>query len=227
MRFKVQLTEDGSHTVHSQQYGTTFHSHFGAIQESQVVFIRAGLQYFLQQQILPPDTPIRIVEMGLGTGLNTWLSLIESLDQECSIEYTALEKHPLPLHLVDTLNFPAIHRPEMEVSFRAIHEAAIGETSMLLPHFQLHKLNLDATNWHPGPERYHIVYYDAFGPATQPELWSASTLSAFVEALLPGGIFVTYCAKGEVRRTLDRLGLSMERLPGPPGKREMLRGTKR
>ncbi|MCF8236707.1 MAG: tRNA (5-methylaminomethyl-2-thiouridine)(34)-methyltransferase MnmD [Saprospiraceae bacterium] len=226
MKFDVQLTEDGSHTIHSQEYGSTFHSRFGAIQESNVVFIQSGLRYFLDQESVLPDEPIRILEMGLGTGLNAWLSLIESNDRHRKIDYTALEKHPLPMHIVEDLNYPVAYRSELAELFLSIHRSPSAKRVDLSPDFQLLKVCTDATQWHGGQEQYHIIYFDAFSPSIQPELWSAETLEPFVEGLQTGGVFVTYCAKGEVRRTLQRLGLSIDRLPGPPGKREMLRGTK-
>ncbi len=227
MIVQIQLTEDGSHTLHSQEYGSTYHSRFGAIQESNAVFIQAGLRYILEKRSYRPGESIHILEMGLGSGLNAWLSYIESLEKNVSIEYIALEKYPLPMDVVNLLNYPAEYHPDLAESFLAIHQSDCSKSVHLAPGFRFLKQCMDVAEWQPESEKFHLVFYDAFGPSAQPELWTEQALEPFVNTLQTGGVFVTYCAKGEVRRTLERLGLKMERLPGPPGKREMLRGTKR
>lgn len=224
MSRRIQVTEDGSHTIECLNFNSTYHSKFGAIQESLTVFVEAGLHYILARQDNKP--PIRILELGLGTGLNAWLSLCAADRGSLSIEYTALEMYPVSMEMALQLNYPSIHSPRHESEFASIHNCPWSEWVSITPQFQMHKIKADVLMWNPGNVLVDIVYYDAFGPRTQPDLWSEEVLSKFVDSLVSGGVFVTYCANGEVRRTLQGLGLSMDRLPGPPGKREMLRGVK-
>ncbi len=224
MSHRIEVTGDGSHTIQSQIFESTYHSRFGAIEESLTVFIKAGLQFFHAHQT--EKVPIRILECGLGTGLNAWLSLCEAGDNQFSIRYSALELYPIPKDLVEQLNYPSIYSPDRMAQFQDIHNCSWAEWATISPFFELQKLHKDMLVWTPENLCVDLLYYDAFGPTSQPELWSESVLSKFVESLVQGGVFVTYCAKGEVRRTLQRLGLVVERLPGPPGKREILRGIK-
>lgn len=224
MMHLLQLTGDGSHTIESQYFKTTYHSRFGAIQESQVVFIEAGLHCAFSR--IHEEQPIRILELGLGTGLNAWLSLCSAEKRQRSISYIALELFPLSLDVVLQLNYAELHAPDYMEAFKKIHQCSWSERIDITDRFRLFKLNMDALCWNPEHGNVDLIYYDAFSPTTQPDLWSEGTLSSFIKTLVPGGVFVTYCAKGEVRRTLQRLGLSVERLPGPPGKREILRGIK-
>lgn len=167
---------------------------------------------------------ISIFEMGLGTGLNVLLSL-EYISQRknLSINYISIELHPLAESCWTLLDYNAAGDPKY---FEAIHKAPWHIVNRISPNFTLEKKLLNITEYTPSIEQVDLIYYDAFGPGIQPALWTTATLQKMVDMLVPGGVFVTYCAKGEVRRILSGLGLKMERLPGPPGKREMLRGIK-
>lgn len=224
MSLRIQVTEDGSHTLESLVFNSTYHSKFGSVQESLTVFIEAGLHFKLDG--FSGNPPIRILELGLGTGLNAWLSLCAADRGQLSMEYTALEMFPVSEDMALQLNYASIYSPQHEAEFVSIHKCPWSKWVSITPQFQLHKLQVDVLVWNSDKLLVDIVFYDAFGPGTQPELWSEAVLSKFVDCLVTGGVFVTYCAKGEVRRTLQRLGLEVERLPGPPGKREILRGIK-
>lgn len=224
MSHRIQVTADGSHTIESLNFESTYHSKFGAIQESLTVFVEAGLRYIIDRISNP--APIRILELGFGTGLNAWLTLCAADTLKLAIDYSSVELFPISEEMAGQLNYPAIYSPLHEADFVSIHKCSWSEWVSISPQFQLHKIQTDVLKWKPDKLSVDIVYYDAFGPTTQPELWSEQILSTFIDCLVPGGVFVTYCAKGEVRRTLQRLGLTVERLPGPPGKREILRGIK-
>lgn len=218
---QILLTRDGSPTLLDPVYQSSYHSIHGAIQESKHVFISAGLRYLLSKT---DRKHISIFEMGFGTGLNALLTMeYISQNKNISIHYTGIELHPLSKSCWMQLHYDTAID---SILFEAIHQAPWDEVIPISPKFTLVKKLLDLTEHNPGKNLVELVYYDAFGPGVQPDLWSEATLKKMVDLLVPGGIFVTYCAKGEVRRTLSRLGLQMERLPGPPGKREMLRGIK-
>lgn len=218
---QLLITRDGSPTLLDPVHHSSYHSIHGAIQESRHVFIDAGLGFVLAKS---PKMHISIFEMGLGTGLNALLSLgYGSQSKNLSIHYTSIELSPLSEACWTQLDYSAAGDPK---HYEAIHKAPWHQVMSITPNFTLEKKLLDLIEHNPGINQVDLVYYDAFGPSIQPELWTTVTLHKMVDLLVPGGVFVTYCAKGDVRRTLSNLGLAMERLPGPPGKREMLRGIK-
>lgn len=218
----IQITGDGSPTLYSPFFQASYHSRHGAIQESLHVFIEAGLLYILAQH--PPDMPIHVLEMGLGTGLNAFLTRMQTRGR-CPVVYTAFETHPLPPELGASLPYPTSFGTEETTFWADMHYADWDKPIPIRTDFTLIKRNTDITTALL-PQGQHLIYYDAFGPETQPELWTTSALEHVCQTLLPGGALVTYCAKGEVRRSLTGLGLQVERLPGPPGKREMLRAIR-
>jgi tRNA U34 5-methylaminomethyl-2-thiouridine-forming methyltransferase MnmC len=218
----IRPTSDGSPTLFSPLYQAAFHSVHGALRESLHVFIDSGLHHVLRAK---PTGPVRVFEMGLGTGLNAWLTTLAAEKWHRELSYTAMEKHPLPTGLAESLDYPGIFRPEARHSFLAIHEAPWNEWARTGDTFLLYKQEADLMDTDP-PDDLDLVYYDAFGPETQPELWSENLLGRICACLRPGGVLVTYCAKGQVRRNLQAHGMLVERLPGPPGKREMLRASR-
>ncbi|HRW76162.1 MAG: tRNA (5-methylaminomethyl-2-thiouridine)(34)-methyltransferase MnmD [Lewinellaceae bacterium] len=224
MELVIKTTSDGSSTLENTRFGATYHSHFGAIQESRHVFIQAGLGYLLMHQT--SELPIRIFEFGFGTGLNAYLTRLYVEQQGIPVHYRAVEQYPVPLHIAEQLNYPAILDGGNLDDFLDLHRAGWDCDLRLSPAFVLHKQSGNGLEPEDAQSQYHLIYYDAFGPESQPELWTATALQRMTNALDEGGVFVTYCAKGEVRRSLIHLGLDIERLPGPPGKREMLRGVK-
>lgn len=220
----IFVTQDGSHSVWSEQFGVSYHSKYGAIQESRHVFIEAGLYPMLEQK-----NDIRIFEMGFGTGLNAFLSLLVAEKRNKKVFFESVESHPIPLDQAKGLNYSDSLK-DLDISnkkedFVALHDSPWNTTTVLTPHFSLLK-------WHkriqdsPLTGQYDIVFYDAFAPSSQSELWEEEVISKVIEAMNPNGIFVTYCAKGVFKRLLKSLGLQVEGIPGPPGKREMTRGVK-
>lgn len=213
-------------TLRSAQLGEQYHSVHGAVQESTHVFIRMGLEHVTAGRPAGPLPTVDVLEVGLGTGLNLLLTWIRCLEGKCAVHYTALEPFPVGRVLLEELAhcndlaWPGLHDPfveRMTVPRTSPWETMGGLSFRMLPLTVQEFSDENVAD---------VVYFDAFGPPTQPEMWSLDVFERMYRALRPGGVLVTYCAKGEVRRTLQAAGFSVERLPGPPGKREMLRGTK-
>jgi tRNA U34 5-methylaminomethyl-2-thiouridine-forming methyltransferase MnmC len=224
-RNRIEKTGDGFPTFISGKYNAKYHSGHGAMSESLHVFVNAGFQYFTEKY--PDRQQIEIIEYGFGTGLNAWLTSLECKNGP-KIKYTALELFPLNTSELSTYReaIPKDFASDDERRyFSLIHETAWGDFSEVHPHFQLKKVRTDFRTFQPkiGPD---LIYYDAFGPGTQPELWTKEIFTPLFECLPAGGIIATYCVQGHFRRMLSELGFQWEKLPGPPGKREMLRITK-
>ncbi|MCB0650406.1 MAG: tRNA (5-methylaminomethyl-2-thiouridine)(34)-methyltransferase MnmD [Saprospiraceae bacterium] len=218
---KVVTTQDGSHSLFSEQFGEFYHSRYGAIRESRHVFIEAGLFYKFGT-----GHSLSILEIGFGSGLNAFITYLETMSREKFIYYEAVEAFPVPVEEAEKLNFPELlgAMPEKEV-FNLMHQLDWDLVHEISPKFSLKK-SLKKFEQITDNEVFDLIYYDAFAPATQPELWEIPILSLMYNALKPGGIFVTYSAKGSVKRNLRSLGFVVEDLPGPPGKREMIRALK-
>ena len=216
---KLEQTADGSYTLSVPELDEHYHSVKGALTESQHIFIDMGLKHS------PVPSP-RILEIGLGTGLNCFLTLLTAAETQRNIHYTGIERFPLNLEVIQKLDYPSLINKEHEEDYYAIHKASWGEERTLSPWFTLHKIEGDFTNY-AFEKGYDIIYFDAFAPEKQPEMWEQSLFNGLYNALNEGGILTTYCAKGVVRRMLQTAGFMVERLPGPPGgKREILRATK-
>lgn len=238
---ELERTADGSYTLYVPELDEHYHSVKGALTESRHIFIETGLKHSLA------PAP-RILEIGLGTGLNALLSLITAEAIQKKIHYTGIERFPLSEETLRKLDYPGIIGRQYENSYYAIHRAAWEEDVPLSPWFTLHKIKGDftrlfdphadaheatcpekETDRHPElpGSSYDLVYFDAFAPEKQPEMWKQTLFDHLYKVLVPGGILTTYCAKGVVRRMLQAAGFTVERLPGPPrGKREILRATK-
>lgn len=214
-------TQDGSHSILSRQYGVSYHSKYGAIQETQHVFIEAGLY----PKLLTSDK-LSVLDIGFGTGLNALMTALEAQNKEAVIYYEAIEKFPITEQQVEELNYPEIiEHPDVAPIFRALHQVSWGEEQQISPYFTLKKEQKDIVEV-AFDEQFDLIYFDAFAPTAQPELWEASVMERMYQALRPGGVLVTYCAKGAFKRTLKALGFAVEAVQGPPGKREMTRATK-
>ncbi len=221
MEPRVVMTEDGSTSLFVASLDEQYHSIHGAIQESMHVFIRAGLQEKLQQQ-----ADISILEMGFGTGLNTLLTLVEAGKFPYKINYTAIEKYPLPEAIYTQLNYGTlIQVPDANGLFMQLHKAEWNNEIRIQQDFYLKKIDKDLADC-IFDEKFDLIYYDAFAPSVQPELWTKDIFDKLYNALHKNGILVTYCAKGSVKRTLKEAGFTIEPLPGPIGKREMTRARK-
>ncbi|MBD0289211.1 MAG: tRNA (5-methylaminomethyl-2-thiouridine)(34)-methyltransferase MnmD [Flavisolibacter sp.] len=219
MKREIIMTSDGSHTVSVPELNVTYHSRFGAVQESLHVFIQAGLYHVWEQFT---DAPIHIFEMVLGTGLNAFLPAIEAQKRQRNIHYTAIEKFPLAIEEALNLNYTQLL--QHNEFFEQLHQCKWNEDVVMEPYFTFRKEQKDLLTYF-APSSVHLVYYDAFAPTAQPELWTQEVFEHLRCMLVPGGILVTYCAKGAVRRAMQAAGFLIEKLPGPPGKREMLRGS--
>ena len=213
---EIITTSDGSHSLRNTRLNETYHSVHGALQESVHVFIRNGLQYFHRTHMAKS---VSVLEIGFGTGLNALLTWEYAREHKLGIRYTTLEPFPLVENVWSKLNY-AHSDPRR---FRLIHEAAWDKEVLLAGEFSIQKrrcaladANLD--------ESCDVIYFDAFAPTVQPELWSHDALKLVTRKLNRPGVFVTYSAKGQLKRDLRDLGLQVETLPGPPGKNEMVRG---
>lgn len=209
---RIIISDDGSHTLRVDELDETYHSTFGAKQESEYVFIEHGLKQMT-------GSGIRILEVGFGTGLNALLTAIQT---EMPTHYVALEPFPIKAEIYESLNY-ASNRGEQSV-FYGMHEAPWGEVVQVSSNMTLEKHQVGIEDF--TPESIDLVYYDAFGPDAQPEMWNAEIFQSLFEAMNPGGLFVTYCSRGQVKRDMKSAGFEVERLPGPPGKRHILRGVK-
>lgn len=191
----------------------TYHSSHGAIQESRHVFIQEGLLNLEQA-----NKPIRIFEVGFGTGLNALLTWQTAIEQQLWIEYYSIEKYPLSVEVISGLNYG--EKLQAEEKFRQLHEVKWNAPIQLDEQMKLTKSELDLDDIRFESE-FDLVYYDAFGPRVQPNMWTKEKLKIISRALKPGGKLVTYCAQGQFRRNLKEIGLEWHSVPGPPGKREM------
>ncbi|MDR1755459.1 MAG: tRNA (5-methylaminomethyl-2-thiouridine)(34)-methyltransferase MnmD [Culturomica sp.] len=213
-------TEDGSATLYVPELNEHYHSVHGAVQESLHIFIRAGVEESGKEEL-------RILEAGFGTGLNAYLTLLHAHRNRLSVAYHTLEKYPLSPEEYHLLNYTE-HSAEPEDLagiFRQLHESPWETDLRLTPGFLLHKYRTDFREI-GFSEQFDIVFFDAFSPEVQPALWSEAVFQKYLRALVPGGILVTYCVKGTVKQALRKVGFTVKRLPGPPGKREMLRAVK-
>ena len=225
-KVEVRPTADGSATLFVPALGEHYHSQHGARQESAHVFIEAGLQPLLQPGF-DAQRPLRILEIGLGTGLNALLTLEASAPSAVPIEYDGLETYPLPPAVVAALqlNWDQVG-PDLKTQFAALHAAAWNTPVMLRPGFVLTKRHEALQAAALRPAYYDLIYFDAFAPEKQPELWTEAIFAQLYHAAVPGAVLVSYCAQGQFRRNLRAAGWHTERLPGPPGKREMTRAAK-
>ena len=214
------ITKDGSHTISIPEMNVTYHSHHGAIQESMHVFINAGLKYVSGNL---PKTGISIFEMGFGTGLNALLSFIEAEKNQVKIHYTTVELFPLQEHEITSLNYcEQLHRKDLEPVFHQLHQSEWEKDIHISPYFTIHKTKASLLNFTTS-KFFNLIYYDAFAPSAQPELWTKQVFEKLFLMLMPGGVLVTYCSKGDVRRAMQAAGFGVEKIQGPPGKREMVR----
>ncbi len=214
-------TQDGSHSILAAEYGVSYHSKYGAVQESRHVFIEAGLYYQALRR-----KEIAVLEFGLGTGLNALLTLQMAAQHGWRICYEAIEAYPIGREQAAQLNYTEVlNIPKMQSAFLQMHACAPNVDQTLAPDFVFRK-KIALFQEVSFPSVFDLVYFDAFAPSAQPELWETAILQKAFDALCSGGVFVTYCAKGSVKRTLRNIGFVVEALPGPPGKREMTRALK-
>ncbi|MDH4471244.1 MAG: tRNA (5-methylaminomethyl-2-thiouridine)(34)-methyltransferase MnmD [Fluviicola sp.] len=221
MERQIVTTADGSKTIFLPEWNEHYHSSHGALQEAQHVFIRHGLH------LLTSDY-ITVLEMGFGTGLNALLTFFSSEKRNQYVHYIGIEAFPPSEEEIAAMDYASFASdPTSGAIYEHMHATSWNTPAPISEHFVLEKQLCDLQNATVAPETVDLVYFDAFGPRVQPELWTPEVFQRIYDWLVPGGILVTYCAKGQVKRDLKSVGFLVESLPGPPGKREMTRAFKR
>lgn len=220
MAIELYTTNDNSHTLYNSDLDETYHSRNGAVEEALYVYLKQGFEVKAQS-----TQNISVLEIGFGTGLNTILTLqvAERLNVEC--DYYTLETFPLSVDVIEQLNYRQFINSNHINNFNQMHECAWNSWQHINPNFKVYKAEKSIHDFNT-TERFDVIYFDAFGPDKQPDMWTEQVFKKLFELLKPSGIFVTYSAKGEVRRTLKAIGFDVELLPGPPRKRHMLRAIK-
>lgn len=223
LNLEIVQTLDGSDTLFVPELNEHYHSTFGAVQESMHVFIHKGLL-----AIDPVVDPLHIFEVGFGTGLNALLTSLAAKSQLRNIRYTTIELHPLETTILKKLNY-ASFLPEAEAGeeFDRIHDTPWEIPVQVNRYFEITKQRMDLRSLEPPDQRYDVVYFDAFAPDVQPDLWIVTVFEKIYRMLRMEGLLVTYSCKGQVKRNLREVGFSIEKIPGPPGKREILRARKK
>jgi tRNA U34 5-methylaminomethyl-2-thiouridine-forming methyltransferase MnmC len=220
MKIDIVRTLDGSQTLYLGELDEHYHSTFGAVQESLHVFIDAGYNQCNSQEI-------SILEIGFGSGLNCFLTLLACSDSVKFVKYFSLDKYPLDAEVWRNLNYGEGNLEDHLSMFSLLHESPWNCDVRITSQFILHKIHADLLSWNSeNLPQFDVVYFDAFSPDKQPELWSRAVFEGIYQKMNENSILVTYCAKGNVRRILQSIGFKVERIPGPPGKREMIRAIK-
>ncbi len=218
----LKITGDGSHTLYHQELDETYHSSHGALTESMYIFINQGLDYW---HVHYPDRPIHILEVGFGTGLNAILAFQWAIMHQVNVTYTTLEPYPLPAAIIEQLNYmDFFNLPELKIVFAKMHQCEWQDWHQFSPvfNFQKRKEKLEETSL----ENCDVVFFDAFAPNRQSDVRELTNIEKIVAAMNPGSVLVTYCAQGQFKRNLLAAGLPFDALPGPPGKKQMVRAIK-
>jgi tRNA U34 5-methylaminomethyl-2-thiouridine-forming methyltransferase MnmC len=219
LKREIIQTLDGSTTIHLQEWNESYHSKHGAIQEAQHVFIKNGLSLF-------QNNSVSILEIGFGTGLNAFITFLEAPKMNQSIDYVGVEAYPVAPEELVLMNYVAeLNADDKKDVFQKMHEISWGEKHVLNADFSLTKRKQFFEEIDDS-EKFDLIYFDAFGYRVQPELWSTAIFQRMYNALKPNGVLVTYAARGVVKRSMIEVGFTVEKLAGPPGKREMFRARK-
>ncbi|MFI5187129.1 MAG: tRNA (5-methylaminomethyl-2-thiouridine)(34)-methyltransferase MnmD [Chitinophagales bacterium] len=219
---KIIITGDGSHSISIPEMNVTYHSIHGAIRESKHVFIEAGLK---SVRPLQAARRLSIFEMGFGTGLNALLTFIEAEKPGRTIYYETIELSPLSDEQFKSLNYcEQLQRRDVQTIFEKLHDCDWEKEIVITENFTFKKSKINLVNFET-VELFQLIYFDAFDPIVQPELWTEKIFEKMFSILEPGGILVTYSSKGDVRRAMQAAGFIVEKLPGPPGKREIIRAA--
>ena len=219
MKTELIITKDGSHSLFVPELNEIYHSTNGAIQESNHIFIQSGLAQIAKKEI-------SILEIGFGTGLNAFLTLSYALKNNLKINYFTIEKYPVEKNIVEKLNYVELIDPAQKDTFQLLHNGAWNNSIKINQNFTFIKYQIDLNLFAPYFS-YDVIFFDAFAPDVQPELWTKENFMKLYKNLNQGGNLTTYSAKGEVKRNLEACGFFVERIPGPPGKREIIRATKK
>lgn len=215
------VTKDGSKTLYNNILDETYHSRNGAITESEFVYIKEGLQHYFN--LYSSHARIDVLEFGFGTGLNALLSYLWAEKNNAGIDYVSIEKYPIDLSLAIETGYGL--QTDSPVLFKTLHEMPWKEKQQLSANFSLTKIKQDFLDLEKN-EAYDVLFYDAFAPSKQAEVWNGDYLELARNILRQNGMLVTYCAQGQFKRTLKQVGFKVEVIKGPPGKREMVRALK-
>lgn len=219
------LTKDGSHTLHSSQFNEIYHSRHGAIQESKHVFLAQGLDYAAAKF---SNQSLNIFEVGFGTGLNALLTMLEADKRQLKIYYETIEPYPLPIETIKQLNYTAQLGFEFCYGpYHTLHLCRWADTHAVTPQMHFKKVQQSLLHTTLPDNFFHLIYFDAFAPQHQPEMWSVGIFEKMHKALCTDGALVTYCSKSEIQRHMRSAGFEVEKVQGPPGKREMIRAHKK
>ena len=219
---QVIITDDGSATILIPSLKECYHSTFGALTESMHIFIEAGLKHVSNN-----EKKVCILEVGLGTGLNALLTSIYSFEKNLNISYFALEPFPITEEEFGLLNYSKLLKNDNAfVWHKKILSPSKNAFVPIHSKFEIKVENSSIQNWDANLMQYNLIFFDAFAPEVQPEMWESEILTKLYNSLMAGGTLVTYCCKGEIKRRLLSCGFSVEKLPGPPGKREFIRARK-
>jgi len=215
---QIITTSDGSHTIYVPELNEHYHSIHGALQESTFIFIKNGFDACTAD-------PLNIFEVGFGTGLNVLLTALKSLTGTRIVNYTSIEMYPLEKEIISSLNYNQLTGSEGDRIFSLIHSSPWNYDVNICTNFNLKKIKSDCTSEVP-TGKFDLIYFDAFGPDKQPGMWTREIFERMASITNKNGILVTYSAKGEVKRNLTACGYNVELLPGPPGKRQIIRAIK-
>jgi tRNA U34 5-methylaminomethyl-2-thiouridine-forming methyltransferase MnmC len=222
----LRLCEDGSHTLYSEKAGECYHSIHGALNESLHIFIDAGFKAILKKYQIKQKSSVRILEIGFGTGLNALLTGLEAMQENILVDYTGFEPFPVPEAVWKQLNYCTLLSEKSEKIFSDMHECGWETMHKINPFFNFTKKLQGFMEVNLADNSFDLIYFDAFSPEAQPELWEQEVFDKCFSVMAPEGILVTYCAKGRVKRALKSSGFTVENLPGPAGKREITRAQK-
>jgi len=227
MNHELQIvpTADGSNTIYNPQVGENYHSTHGALQESRHVFLNSGLQYFLDRSE-SPSPAVSILEVGFGTGLNFLLTADFCIGKNISLDYLGIEAYPLSDEMISQTGYNQYTSPPVWQQFIELYPQALVGDVLINPKCKLQIAHSTLNNFQSA-HQYDIIYFDAFAVGKQPEMWEDAAIAHTVKFLKPGGVFVTYAITGNLKRSLKALGCKVEKAPGAPGKREMLRALNR
>lgn len=220
MKREVIETADGSKTIYIAEMDENYHSGHGALQEAVHVFIQNGLRQFKDQ------AEVKVFEMGFGSGLNALLTMVEAENNFQKIHYVGIEAFPVEMELIEQIGYEKLVDEKFEESFLEMHTSSWNRIHSITNSFSFEKIHSRIEDYDVRESSTDLIYFDAFGPRAQKEMWELNVLDKMYRMLKTGGVLVTYCANGQFKRNLKSLGFIVESLPGPPGKREMTKATK-
>lgn len=215
--WQLKKTADGSDTLYNHEFKQYYHSIFGARQETHRVFIELGLQHAFSL-----FERVNLLEVGFGTGFNAWATALETTKIQRQVNYTGLEPYPVKIEAINTLKNFSENDALQQVAYEDLHSLSWDQQHVINEFFSFQKRKTTLQD-HIAEKQYNLIYYDAFAPISQPELWTVETFRKVADLLINGGILTTYCAKGFVQRNLKAAGFKVEKHPGPPRKREVIR----